>query len=551
MGGREVGGLANQLAAHMGFSPEEIDRVGRFWRAPRMAQGEGRKAVAMFEAIERGEIKALWVLCTNPAASLPRADAARVALRKLDFLAVSDVNAHVDGLLDAATVVLPAAAWGEKSGTVTNSERRISRQRPFLAPPGEARPDWWQVCEVAKRLGHGDAFAFRGPADIFREHAALSGFENSASRLFDIGGLADLSDEAYDNLEPVQWPLPRGASAGTARLFADGGFAYPGSRARFVAPAPPRLQAKLSTHYPVILNTGRVRDQWHTMTRSGLSPRLAQHRNSPFVEVHPDDAARFGLSHDGFAAITSPHGQVELRVVVTDSQRPGSVFVPIHWTDATGGRSRVGALVHGIVDPISGQPDSKSVPVAIRPWSIAAQGFIVARRRLPIPAWLNHARIAIAGGEVVTFASARAPQALHDLLSNWLDLWASPLNQRNPAADLYRSASLVDHRLEVLLSTGPSQDDAGLDWAIELLAKDRIDQATRRHILAGRAPQAGESAGRQVCACFGVRQNAIEEEARQGAITVEAIGKTLKAGTNCGSCRPEIRKIVEACLAEA
>ncbi|WP_413993605.1 molybdopterin-dependent oxidoreductase [Labrys okinawensis] len=545
MGGREVGGLANQLAAHMGFSPEEVDRVGRFWRAPRMARGEGLKAVAMFEAIERGEIKALWVLCTNPAASLPRADAMRAALRKLDFLAVSDVHAHADSLVEAATVVLPATAWGEKNGTVTNSERRISRQRPFLPAPGEARPDWWQICEVAKRLGHASAFDYASAAEIFREHAALSAFENAGTRLFDIGALADLSDEAYDALEPVQWPLPRGAVAGTPRLFAGGGFRHTDGKARFVALAMPELKAVRSADYPLLLNTGRVRDQWHTMTRTGLSPRLAQHRNAPFVEVHPADAAEHGLVDGGFAAVSSIHGQVELRVVVTNTQQRGNLFAPIHWTDATASRARVGSLVHALTDPVSGQPDSKAVPVSIRPWAIRAQGFIVSRRRLPMPAWLSHARTVVEGGEVVNFASPRAPDALHDLLSNWLNLWTSPLNQRDLASSLFRSASLVRNRLEILLSTGPEPDETGLAWATELLARDAIDAVTRRFILAGRPASVGTSGGRQICACFGVRQAAIEEAVREGIDSVEAIGTKLKAGTNCGSCRPEIRKLLE------
>ena len=175
MGGREVGGLANQLAAHMGFTPPDIDRVRRFWKAPRIATHEGLKAVQMFEAIARGEIKALWVIGTNPAVSLPDADAARAALKKLELFVVSENVRSNDTVNAGAHVLLPAQAWGEKSGTVTNSERRISRQRAFLDPPGEARPDWWIVSEVAKRLGFGAAFDFNSVADVFREHAALVG----------------------------------------------------------------------------------------------------------------------------------------------------------------------------------------------------------------------------------------------------------------------------------------------------------------------------------------------------------------------------------------
>ena len=188
MGGREVGGLANQLAAHMGFSPVETDRVSRFWKAPRIATREGLKAVDMFEAIERGTIKALWVMATNPAVSLPRAGAMRAALKKLELFVVSENVLGNDTVASGAQVLLPAAAWGEKDGTVTNSERRISRQRAFLPLPGEARPDWWIVSEVARRLGFGDAFDYHSAADVFREHAALSAFENGGQRDFDIGG---------------------------------------------------------------------------------------------------------------------------------------------------------------------------------------------------------------------------------------------------------------------------------------------------------------------------------------------------------------------------
>ena len=223
MGGREVGGLANQLAAHMGFTPPEIDRVRRFWKAPRIATHEGLKAVQMFEAIARGEIKALWVIGTNPAVSLPNADAAREALKKLELFVVSENVTSNDTVDAGAHVLFPAQAWGEKSGTVTNSERRISRQRAFLSSPGETRPDWWIIGEVAKRLGFGAAFNFTSAADIFREHAALSAFENDGNRDFDIGGLTALSDEAFDAMAPVQWPIRLDARP-QARFFAEGGF---------------------------------------------------------------------------------------------------------------------------------------------------------------------------------------------------------------------------------------------------------------------------------------------------------------------------------------
>ena len=208
MGGREVGGLANMLAAHMGFSAAERDRVRRFWNAPNLVAGEGLKAVDMFEAVADGRIKALWIMGTNPAVSLPRADAMRDALARLELLVVSE-NVASNDTVARAHIALPAAAWGEKDGTVTNSERCISRQRAFLPLPGRARPDWWMLSQVARRLGHGEAFAYRSAAEIFDEHARLSGFENAGSRAFDISGRAGLTREAFDALAPFQWPFPR------------------------------------------------------------------------------------------------------------------------------------------------------------------------------------------------------------------------------------------------------------------------------------------------------------------------------------------------------
>src|SRR5260370_5696362 len=287
MGGREVGGLANQLAAHMAFTPPDIDRVRRFWKAPRIATHEGLKAVQMFEAIAKGEITALWVMGTNPAVSLPDADTARAALKKLELFVVSENVLSNDTVNAGVHVLLPAQAWGEKSGTVTNSERRISRQRAFLNPPAEAKPDWWIVGEVAKRLGFGAAFDFKSAAANLRKTEALSAFENNGGRDFDIGALTSLSDEAFDELTPVLWPIRAGDSEPQQRFFADGGYFANDHKARFIAPEIPALRTETTAGRPLRLNTGRIRDQWHTMTRSCSSPRLGQHLPEPFVEIHP------------------------------------------------------------------------------------------------------------------------------------------------------------------------------------------------------------------------------------------------------------------------
>ena len=352
MGGREVGGLANQLAAHMALEePADRDRVRRFWRAPRIADRPGLKAVDLFRAVADGRVKALWIMATNPVDSMPEADAVEAALVQCPFVVVSDVTRHTDTARHA-DVLLPAAAWGEKDGTVTNSERRISRQRAFRLPPGEARPDWRIVADVARRMGHGRGFDYETPAAIFREHAALSAFENDGARDFDLSGLAAIDDWSYDRLAPVRWPV-RGDDG--TRLFADGQFYTADRRARFVAtPASPPPEA--TREFPLVLNTGRARDHWHTMTRTGLSPRLSAHAPEPYVEMHPDDAAARGIRPETLVEVRSPHGRMTARVAITDGQRKGSVFVPMHWTDQHASSARVDALVEARTDPVSGQP---------------------------------------------------------------------------------------------------------------------------------------------------------------------------------------------------
>ena len=255
-----------------------------------MATRDGLKAVDMFEAIERGTIKALWVMATNPAVSLPRAGAIRAALKKLELFVVSETTLRNDTVEAGAHVLLPAAAWGEKDGTVTNSERRISRQRAFLPLPGEAQPDWWIVSEVARRLGFERAFGYRTPAEVFREHAALSAFENTVSATSTWVVSLISPTRTIDRLEPVMWPVRAAGEPGETRFFGAGKFFTDDRRARFIAAEHPRLRLVTSEAFPLRLNTGRLRDQWHTMTRTGKSPRLSAHAPEPLVDIHPDDA---------------------------------------------------------------------------------------------------------------------------------------------------------------------------------------------------------------------------------------------------------------------
>jgi assimilatory nitrate reductase catalytic subunit len=545
MGGREVGGLANQLAAHMSFTPEDIDRVGRFWNTKAMAKREGLKAVQMFEAIERGEIKALWVMATNPAVSLPRANAVRSALAKLDLFVVSENIRSNDTVESGAHVLLPAAAWGEKDGTVTNSERRISRQRAFIAMPGEAKPDWKIVAEVAARMGFGEAFIYSSAADIFREHAALSAFENKGMRDFDIGAFKTITDENYETLAPTLWPQRTKHEPAQSRFFEAGGFFTPNGRAKLIAPAMPALAAHVTDQHPFRLNTGRVRDQWHTMTRTGLSARLGQHLPEPFVEMNPDDARSMGVSQGEFLRVRSLHGEATFRVRIEAGQQRGSLFVPMHWNDENSSHARVGSLVAAVTDPFSGQPEAKATPVSAEPVAFAMTGFVLSTEKLHLPRDMFWSRVALEGGEGVLFAG-------NNDLAFWRDLVNARKSDRTQTLEYvdenrkaFRVALIEDGRLVFCVFVGDS--DSGITWdgVKSALAADTINARQRAVLLSGAGAVDGADSGPLICSCFGVGLHAIREAIESGgACNVDEIGTKLRAGTNCGSCRPELKRIL-------
>ena len=545
MGGREVGGLANQLAAHMGFSTLEVDRVRRFWRAPRMAEREGLKAVQMFDAIASGKIKALWVMATNPAVSLPDAAKAREALRKLELFVVSENVLTNDTVASGAHILLPAAAWGEKSGTVTNSERRISRQRSFMPDAGEARPDWWIVSQVAQRMGYGSAFSYSSAADVFREHAALSAYENDGSRDFDIGAFADVSEGEFDTLAPFQWPRANADAADETRFFARGGFFTPDEKARFVAPERPALRHANNEAFPFTLNSGRIRDQWHTMTRTGLSPRLASHLAEPFVEIHTDDAFPLGLRDGDFARVTTRYGSTILKVSVTPAQRKGSLFVPIHWSDTNASSARIGEMVNPATDPFSGQPESKATPASLVRVDYRYTGFMLSRDIVALPQSTWWVKPAIAGGEGALLASNDGPAAWRDFVHARTSNDCSLSEFLDEPRGIYRAALFADGRLEFCLFIGPAPLRPQWDAAKALLAAETLEERQRRVLLSGQSADNVADNGPIVCACFGIGLKLICDALADGtAKDVAGIGKALRAGTNCGSCLPELKRIV-------
>jgi assimilatory nitrate reductase catalytic subunit len=514
-----------------------------------MASRPGLKAVELFEAVRAGRIKAVWIMATNPVASLPNADAVRAALRACDLSIVSEAIRASD-TVDACRIRLPALAWAEKDGTVTNSERGISRQRRFLPPPGEARQDWHILAGVARRLGHGDAFAWESPADIFREHAALSAFENDGSRDFDIGGYADLDDAAYEELAPFVWPARQGETSGARRFFADGGFFHPDGRARFLATVPRPPAHAPSPQWPIRLNTGRVRDQWHTMTRTAKSPRLAGHRPEPTIELNALDAAQRGLQDGDIAEVVSPWGKAVLRAHLSTALRHGEAFAPMHWTAQLSRAGRINAAVNPAVDPVSGQPELKHTPIEIRRVAVQWHGTILARRAIMLPDLSYWARIRGAGFHAYLLAGeqpvADARRALSAAMratnpGPWLEgggLEGGGLEGRDAIG-----AVISDGRLEAVLQLGEARDETVRDRLAPFMAKDRLDDQERRLLLDG-----GDAADRggEICACFGVSQAAIGAAIADGATTLATLGTATRAGTNCGSCRPELRALLRA-----
>ena len=526
MGGREVGGLANTLAAHMDFAPDNVQRVRRFWAAPAIATRPGLKAVDLFRGMGEGRIKALWVMATNPAVSMPDAGRVRDALRACPFVVVSDCIAATDTSL-FAHVRLPAAGWGEKDGTVTNSERCISRQRKFLDLPGEARPDWWIVSQVARRMGWAASFAYERPADIFREHARLSAYQNTDDRLFNLSDHVAIGNHAYDDMEPFRW----GGAA-----FADGRFPTPEGKARLISVKQMASALPLDT-WPMILNTGRYRDQWHTMTRTGLSPKLSRHRAEPLVEVHPEDAATLELDDGDFARVSTAQGDSLFRVALSDRQRRGELFTPIHWTDQQSTGGRTGLLPRPLTDPHSGQPGFKSTPARVEKVAVAWRAFLLVRGEVAkTPKCLWSTRITVPEGSLWELAGSCNPDRLEECL---------------PVGDLMEVRDRVTGSARVVVQQGGRLSGAlfvtarGVlpprDWLIAQLLETEASPA----LLAGRPPGVAQDRGPIVCVCFDIGTRTIVNAIRDhGLLDVGDIGQALGAGTNCGSCRPAIAQII-------
>ncbi|HTH26956.1 MAG TPA: molybdopterin-dependent oxidoreductase [Sphingobium sp.] len=534
MGGREVGGLASTLAAHMDFAPENLETVQRFWSSPTISPKPGLKAVDLFRSIREGRVKALWVMATNPAVSLPDANLVREALATCPFVVVSDCIADTD-TNRYAHVKLPAVGWSEKDGTVTNSDRLISRQRAIFPPAGEAMPDWWIVARVGQAMGWRDAFAFDSNADVYREHARLSAYRNEGKRLFNLSDHATISRAAYDAMEPTRWGgIP----------FADGRFSTPDGKARLVPVTQIQLQNTLP-QWPMTLNSGRYRDQWHTMTRTGLSPKLSQHLREPMADIHPADARDLGIADGDLVRVSTPVGDSVFRASLSDGQRRGEVFTPIHWTDRQSTGGRTGMLPRPLVDPHSGQPGFKNTPAKVEKLVTQWSGFAITdavpdtipavyATKVRVPqGWL----VELAGdGDPGVVAKALMPKGEH-------------IESIDAARGSLRVAVVADGRLRAAFYVTRSGGLPPRDWLVSQLTRF---EATSMELLAGRPATPAPDRGPIICVCFDVGMNTIVDAiATQSLVSVEAVGAALNAGTNCGSCRPAIAKLLTLSLEEA
>lgn len=550
MGGREVGGMASLLSAHRDLSnPEHRAQVARLWGVDSVPAAPGKTAVEMFDAIARGEIKAVWIACTNPAQSMPDANAVRKALSEAEFVVVQEAFRDAE-TCDYADVLLPAASWAEKEGTVTNSERRISRVRAAVPPPGEARPDWEIAVDFAarlrERLGREISFDYQKPEDIFDEHR-----ESTRGRDLDITGLS------YALLErdgPQQWPYPEGARGGCTRLYADGVFPTRTGRARFVATEYVPPAEAPDAQYPLRLTTGRLRDQWHSMTRTGLVPRLFSHSPEPEVGVHPQTLAALALPGGSLVRLSSRRGGAVMKVRAADELRPGDAFLAMHWGARFMSGAGTNALTIAAIDPISRQPELKHAAIRLEPFaprwhSLLASTQGTAELQRSAATWLarfEYAALSLADAGpdrllCLEIAAAGEPDAAAvvalDRLFGLADEGAVLLH-RDAARGVEKRARIEGGVLAAFRLTG------------ELAGAERLKQAmlTRAVIdaeqfLAVAAEPA--DASRAVCACYGVRESEIRAAVAAGA-NLARLQKELRCGTSCGSCVPELRRLASA-----
>ncbi|CAM3692007.1 nitrate reductase [Roseateles saccharophilus] len=571
MGGRESGGMATLLPGHRDpGKAEDWADMATLWNVPDLPGQPGHTAVEMFEAAARGEIRALWIACTNPAQSMPDQAVVRRALERCELVILQEAFAHT-ATARYADYLLPAATWGEKEGTVTNSERRISRVRPAVPPPGEARADWRIAHDIAALIDAGLGRAPRLNAtsaeDLWLEHRAAT-----RGRDLDISGL---SWATLDADGPQQWPY---VTAGTPRLYTDGRFATADGRARFVAKAYLPPAEAPGPRLPFELTTGRMRDQWHGMSRSGSVPGLFAHEGRPAVRLHPADAARRKLAEGELVTVRSRRGELVLPLRLDANVPPAGADIAMHWGEEfIGAQDGVNAVTHGAFCPDSRQPELKFSAVAIEPaalpWRLSACAWVAPedgaalreqlRALMPrfdyahcLPEPSRGARV----GWCFEAACVEAPAPeLIDELATALGLdGTAVLRYADAQRGRLRLLNLDDDDLQTaplqaLLRVG--QHDEGA-WLVDLWRERTAAASVGRWLLSpGAPPTSMAPASPQVCNCFDVREDVIRLSlARCSGSPAERLAQLQaekRCGTQCGSCLPALRRLVATTPEEA
>ena len=594
MGGREVGGLANLLSAHRDMAnPAHRAEVAALWGLASVPDKPGKTAVEMFQAAADGEIKALWIACTNPAQSMPDQNTVRRALERAELVIVQEAFATAS-TCDYADLLLPATTWGEKIGTVTNSERRISRVRAAVSPPGETRHDWAIAVDFAQRLEkilpqknaapHATLFPYslnneaEGVETIWNEHR-----ESTRGRDLDITGMS----YAMLDVAPQQWPLKTGEAIGKARLYEDGIFPTPDGKARFANTVYKPVDEPRESRYPFSLTTGRLRDQWHGMSRTGTLGRLFGHVAEPSVQMNASDMARRLLKDGDLVHVTSKRGSIVVALQSSPELAPSQAFIAMHWgSEYLSGLSSIGEPLAGVnaittssYCPTSKQPELKHAAVKILkaelPWSLLAMAWLPAGESLEARNTLKPLMSAFPFTSCVPFANntplADQSTAREGVLFRAAAHLAPPdelliqiekilgltthdvLQYADKKRGQRRTAKLTrvaDHaELTGFLLAGDTSAEA---WIKTVLEGELPAQSYGRLLLSpgSKAPVAIEARGKLVCTCWNVADTAIEEHLKsaQGSVAERMAGlqSTLKCGTNCGSCVPELKRMVRS-----
>ncbi|MGQ0711481.1 MAG: nitrate reductase [Rhodoferax sp.] len=582
MGGREVGALANQLSAHRNLAdPAHRAEVAALWGVPEVPGTPGKSAVEMFEAAADGQIKLLWIACTNPAHSLPDQALVRRALQRAEYVVLQDAYATV-ATARYADLLLPAATWGEKEGTVTNSERRISRVRAAVAAPGQAWADWRIVTEVARRLQPllgaraqlPSLFPYQSPQEIWNEHR-----ESTRGRDLDITGLDWVQLEAA----PQQWPCPEGQAQGTERLYADGRFATSDARAQFALAQPGSVAEPTDSRYPLALLTGRLRDQWHGMSRSGTVESLWAHASEPVAQMARADMQRLQLQDGDLAYLTSRRGSIVLPVQGSDTLQSGQVFVPMHWGDEVlGGASSTGQRLAGINAltvrarcPQSQQPELKHAAIKVLkaelPWGVWAQAWLAreqlhqARQALqalmvefPFASCTVFGR-ADAGVGLQFRAAAHQPLelALLERIAALLGVQGTRvISYADARKGQWRRARIEEDEQQQTLEGIVLAGDVRAQAWIATLLQDRLPAHPFGRALlqpGAQPPVKVQARGAVVCTCHNVGESAIQGLLQRcvgdASQRLQQLKDTLRCGTQCGSCVPQLQRMVRASLA--